>query len=124
MSNAGSNRWAQPTVIMVATDLSDLDRLMPFALQQAQQENSRIILLHVMGAGAGIAPDAMGMPAYYPAGAIDFAIRTLEPWRMKARGQEIACDALVREGYPAQQIAAARQFRWIACCSVHGAGAR
>ena len=68
-------------------------------------------MLHVLPAGAGIAADAAGMPYYDPAGAIDFAIKTMEPWRMKARCQEIACDAVVREGPPAQQIiAAARQF--------------
>jgi nucleotide-binding universal stress UspA family protein len=112
MADAGLNRWAQPAVILVATDLSDLDRLMPFALRQAQQTNARIILLHVAGPAAGIAPDPLGMPSYDPAGVIDFAIKTIEPWRMKARGQEIACDAVVREGVPAQQIAtAARQFR-------------
>lgn len=112
MSDAELTRWARPTVILVATDLGDLDRLMPFALQQAHQTDARIILFHATGAGSGIAPDAMGMPSYDPAGAIDFAIKMLEPWRMRARGQEIACDAIVREGYPAQQIATvARQFK-------------
>ncbi len=111
MSNSRLSRWAHPSVILVATDLSDLDRLIPFALQQAQQSDARIILLHVLGFGAGIAADAAGMPYYDPASAIDFAINTMEPWRMKARGQEIACDAIVREGAPAQQIiASARQF--------------
>jgi nucleotide-binding universal stress UspA family protein len=111
MSEAGLNRWAHPSVILVATDLSDLDRLIPFALHQAQESNARIIMLHVLSAGAGVAADATGMPYYDPAGAIDFAIKSMEPWRMKARGQEIACDAVVREGPPAQQIiAAARQF--------------
>ena len=111
MTEAGLNRWAHPSVILVATDLSDLDRLIPFALHHAQESNARIIMLHVLPAGAGIAADAAGMPYYDPAGAIDFAIKTMEPWRMKARCQEIACDAVVREGPPAQQIiAAARQF--------------
>ncbi|MGC1420944.1 MAG: universal stress protein [Terracidiphilus sp.] len=112
MSDAGQSRWAQPTVILVATDLSDLDRLVPFALQQAHQSGGRLILLHVLGAGAGIVADPVGMPYYDPTGAIDFAIKTLEPWRMRARAQDIACDAVVREGQAAQQIVAAtRQFK-------------
>jgi nucleotide-binding universal stress UspA family protein len=112
MSDAGLNRWAQPGVILVATDLTDLDRLFPFALLQAQQANARMILLHVLSAGAGVAADAAGMPYYDPAGAIDFAVKTLEPWRAKARGQGTLCDAVVREGHPAQQIiTAARQFK-------------
>jgi nucleotide-binding universal stress UspA family protein len=109
---AMSDRWAQPNVILVATDLTDLHRLIPFALQQAQHSNARVILLHVLSAGAGMAADASGMPYYDPAAAIDFAIKSLEPWRSKARAQEIACDAVVREGHPAQQIiATARQFK-------------
>ena len=112
MSDAVQNRWAQPSVILVATDLSDLDRLIPFALQQAQQSDGRIILLHVLESGAGVAADAAGLPSYDPGGVIDFAIKTLEPWRMRARAQNIACDAVVREGQPAQQIiAATRQFK-------------
>jgi nucleotide-binding universal stress UspA family protein len=112
MSDLGPSRWAHPSVILVATDLSDLDRLMPFALLQAHQSEARIILFHVLGAGAGITADPVGMPYYDPAAAIDFAIKTLEPWRMMARTQEISCDAVVREGNAAQQIiAGARQFK-------------
>lgn len=106
------DRWAQPKVILVATDLTDLDRLIPFALQQAQQSNARIILLHVLSPGTSLAADPAGMPYYDAAGAIDFAVKALEPWRSKARAQEIACDAIVREGQAAQHIiACARQFK-------------
>src|SRR5579872_4780089 len=106
MPDLGPNRCARPSVILVATDLSDLDHLMPFALQQAEQAQSRIILLHVLGAGAGMTADPAGMPYYDPASAIEFAIKALEPWRMMARTQELQCDAVVREGPPAQQIIA------------------
>src|SRR3569833_219827 len=112
MPDVGPSRWARPSVILVATDLSDLDRLMPFALLEAHHSEARIILFHVLGPGAGITADPVGMPYYDPAGAIDFAIKTLEPWRMMARAQEIPCDAAVREGNAAQQIVAgARQFK-------------
>jgi len=112
MADIGPNRWARPSIVLVATDLGDLDRLMPFALQQAHQSQARIILFHVLGAGAGVAADPVGMPYYDPAAAIEFAIKTLEPWRIMARAQEIPCDAVVREGNPAQQIVAgSRQFK-------------
>jgi nucleotide-binding universal stress UspA family protein len=98
-------------VILVATNLSDLDHLMPLALQQAHQSEAHIILLHVLGSGAGMIADPAGLPYYDPSGAIDFALKTLEPWRVIARGQDLLCDAIVREGQPAQQIiAASRQF--------------
>jgi nucleotide-binding universal stress UspA family protein len=111
MPDASLCRWAHPAVILVATDLSDLDRLMPFALQEAGNAEAHLILLHVLSAGTGIAVDTTGRPYYDSAGAIDFAVKTLEPWRMMARRQSISCDAIVREGNAAQQIpAAALQF--------------
>jgi nucleotide-binding universal stress UspA family protein len=99
-------------VILVATDLSDLDRLAPFALQQAHQSGARIILLHVLGATAGVTSDPAGMPYYDPAGQVEFAIKTIEPFRSGARAEGIACDTVIREGQPAQQIiTAARHFK-------------
>jgi nucleotide-binding universal stress UspA family protein len=106
------DRWIHPAVLLFATDLSDLDRLMPFAFEQAAQAQARLILLHVLSPAATIAADAVGMPYYDPAGALEFVSRTLEPWCDLARQKNIACDALVREGLPVQQIAvAARQFQ-------------
>ncbi|MDR3772972.1 MAG: universal stress protein [Terracidiphilus sp.] len=105
-------RWIHPAVILVATDLTELDRLMPFALQQAAQSGARLLLLHVLATSASMTADAAGMPYYDPAGALDFAANTLEPWCALARRQNLACDALVREGSASQQIgAAARQFQ-------------
>jgi nucleotide-binding universal stress UspA family protein len=112
MSDAGPSRWAYPSIILVATDLSDLDRLTPFALQQAQLSGARIILLHVVSPSAGFTADPTGMPYYDPAGQVDFAIKTIEPWRATIRAQEVACDTVIREGQAAEQIAAAaRQFK-------------
>jgi nucleotide-binding universal stress UspA family protein len=96
---------------LVATDLSDLDRLMPFAFEQASEAGARLILLHVLASAAVMSTDAAGMPYYDPAGVLEFAARALEPWCALAQKQNIACDALVREGNPARQIEAAiRQF--------------
>ena len=97
MSDAGLSRWAQPSVLLVATDLSDLDRLIPFAFSRRTGERP-----HDSSSCAGrrgrIAPDPVGMPdSIRPAPSISQS-RTLEPWRMKARAQESPCDAVVREG--------------------------
>ena len=112
MPEPGAGRWTYPSVILVATDLSDLDRLMPFAFQEAIDTGARLILLHVLAMGAGMAADPIGLPYYDPASALEAAAKALEPWCAKAHKRNIACDALVREGNAAQQIAASvRQFQ-------------
>ena len=103
------NSWSHPEVILVATDLNDLDRLMPFAFEQARETDARLLLLHVLAAGGGMAVDAAGMPYYDQAAALEFATKILEPWCERAHNLGISCDALVREGHAAHRIAAALQ---------------
>ena len=122
--DAGLERWASPAVLLVATDLTDLDRLMPFALEQAGETGARLILLHVLAAGTSVTLDAGAMPYYDPAGALEFATKSLEPWCQLAHRHDLACDALVREGNAAQQIASvARQFNADRILLAPGAGA-
>jgi nucleotide-binding universal stress UspA family protein len=105
-------RWISPSVILVATDLSDLERLMPFAMEEAHRTGARLILFHVVTASAMVSSDAAGLPYYDTAGILEFADRSLRPWCEMARRENLVCDALVREGHPAQQVTAAvRQFR-------------
>lgn len=111
MADPGSSRWIHPAVILVATDLSDLDRLMPFALDQADQSGARLILLHSIVGSETMTVDAVGMPYYDPSGALETADKALRPWCEDARRSHVECHAVVREGHPAQQIAAvARQY--------------
>jgi nucleotide-binding universal stress UspA family protein len=111
MASPCEERWAHPEVILVATDLLDLDRLMPVAVRQAVETESRLILLHVLPPAAGFGTDPAGMPQYDPSAAVELAARELHRWSCLARERGIACHALVREGIAAQQIAACvRQF--------------
>jgi nucleotide-binding universal stress UspA family protein len=110
--NPAMTRWVHPKVILVATDLSDLDQLIPIAVEQASETRARLLLLHVLPAAASLTADDSGMPYYDPAGAFNFAAKTLEPWCEFMRRKDIACEALVRRWNPAQQIlSVARQFR-------------
>ena len=109
---ADASRALEPSVILVATDLSDLERLMPFALGQATEAGARLILLHVLPAGAGMAVDGTGLPYYDAKQMLDLTRKALEPWCEQAHSMHIGCDGLVREGDAAIQIAAAAgQFR-------------
>jgi len=113
MRDSDMGRWTHPATILVATDLSDLDHLMPFALEQAGETKAHLILLHVLPASASvIAADASGMPYYSTASALQTAEEMLRPWCEVAARRGIRCEELVREGHPTQQIAAAaRQFQ-------------
>jgi nucleotide-binding universal stress UspA family protein len=111
MQDSPSSRWTHPSVILVASDLSDLDRLMPFAMGQAVQTGARLIFLHVIAATEGVATDLAGMPYYDPAGVVESAGRILEFCCEGARKHEIVCAGLVREGVPALEVLdAATQF--------------
>ncbi len=83
-----SARWTHPSVILVATDLSDLDRLIPFALRDAADAGARLILIHVLNASAAIAVDAVGMPYYDPASALDFAAQDPRKLARHRAGEE------------------------------------
>jgi nucleotide-binding universal stress UspA family protein len=110
--NVAGKDWSHPATILVATDLADLDRLMPFALQQAADSGAHLFLLHVLAAGTSMAIDAVGLPYYDPAAALEAATKTLEPWCALAHRKGIGCDALVREGHAARQVAdVLRQFQ-------------
>ena len=112
MTGSASDRWVRPGVILVATDLHDLSRMMPFAVEQAIETGARLILLHVLASASSISTDAAGLPYYDCGGAVECADRALMPWCDYARQQGVKCDALVREGIPAQQVVAApRQFQ-------------
>ena len=105
--DASGNSWTHPSLIMVATDLSDLERLMPFALEQASETGARLILLHSLAPSSALSVDPEGISYYDPSRAVQFASSTLEPWCVFARRHHIVCDAMIREGNPAQQIATA-----------------
>jgi hypothetical protein len=80
MPDPVTGTWTNPAVILVATDLSDIVRLMHFALPQAEGIGAHLVLLHVLAAGESMAVDAVGMPYYDPAGAIDSASEALDTW--------------------------------------------
>jgi len=110
--HTGTEGWVHPSVLLVATDLSDLDRLMPFALEQAVETRAHLILLHVLAPSIPVSADVAGMPYYDPGGALDIASQALSPWCELACRQDIACDAVVREGHAARQIEdAVREFQ-------------
>ncbi len=111
MRDSETRRWTHPAVILVAMDLRDNSRLMKLALQQARESGARLLLFHVVAADVAFPSEAMGFPFYDLSGAMQQARNSLLPLCQAARAQQIRCDVVVREGYPAMQILeAVRQF--------------
>jgi len=101
----------QPSLLLVASDLTDLDRLMPFAIDQACQTGAQLMLLHVLSFTAALPVEALGVPVFGLTNPLEFAEKSLQSWCLLARRNGIDCAAMVREGDPTQQICAvARQF--------------
>jgi nucleotide-binding universal stress UspA family protein len=107
MQDSNGHRWTHPETILVATDLSDLDHLMPFALEEAGDTGARLILLHALSTASAFTADATGMPYFDTAGALETAKQMMHPWCEVAARLGVRCDALAREGHPTEQIAAA-----------------
>ncbi len=111
MASSAPHRWSHPRTILVATDLHDLARLMPFALYEARQSDGRLVLLHVLSSASVMSTDSAGRPYFEPSGLQEVADKALAPWCEYARREGVDCDAVVREGNAAHQIArVARQF--------------
>ncbi|HZP05476.1 MAG TPA: universal stress protein [Terracidiphilus sp.] len=111
MQDTVATRWAYPDVILVATDLSDLDRLMPVAFAQARETGARLLLFHALSPSAGFTADPTGMPYYDPGSATETAEHMLWPWCQRAQSLNIHCNAMVREGKAIDQIlTVVRQF--------------
>jgi len=112
MAETEGERFTHPAAILVASNLSDLDRLMPFAFKMAGETGAKLLLLHVLPASASFTVDSTGMPYYDPSGAIDHAREMLDDWCRTGHHRGLECNAVVREGHAAQEIlSATRQFR-------------
>lgn len=113
MKAHGQTRLIHPGAILVATDLSDLHRLMPFALQMASETGAQLELLHILPFSAQFNADITGMPYYDREGVLSCAHNMLEPWCKRAQKLGIRCTAIVRENEPAAGgiIEAVRQFK-------------
>jgi nucleotide-binding universal stress UspA family protein len=113
MADSGNHRPSHPATILVATNLSDLSRLMPHALSMAAETGAQLLLLHVLPVAPVFTANASGMPCYDHDGAFSCASSMLEPWCAQARELGIPCTALLREGSPISReiFEVVRRFR-------------
>jgi nucleotide-binding universal stress UspA family protein len=94
-----------PERILVATDLDDLDYLMPHAEAQARACGAALTLAHVIPPGEAMPLDASAIPYLDVASLREEARQTLERAAKPLRESGIPCDVVVVEGHPSDQVA-------------------
>ncbi len=110
MSEKEQDRWAHPAVILAASDLGDLERIVPFAIDQAVWTGAKLVLLHVIAPSEAMAADAGGMPMYDPVTAAEATAKGLAPWVEMAGQRGVKCEPAVWEGNPAEQVLKAARY--------------
>jgi nucleotide-binding universal stress UspA family protein len=96
--------------ILVATNLSDTDWLLPLASSLAVESGASVTLLHVLSAIHGFTIDLGCEPYYDPRQAIAAATQELKSIAARALPADVPCEVQVVDGSPADGILdAARQ---------------
>jgi len=94
-----------PDKILVATDLGDLEYLIPHAIAQARACGAALSLAHVIPPGETIPMDASAIPYVDIAELEQEARETLERAAGPIRESGIPCDVVVVQGQPKDRIA-------------------
>jgi len=95
-----------PDKILVATDLTDADYLVPHAIAQARACGAALTLLHVIPPGDALALDARAIPYEDAAAMAREAASALNQLSENIRQIGIPCDVLIVDGFPREQVAA------------------
>lgn len=95
-----------PDKILVATDLSDVEYLIPHAVAQARACGSSLTFVHVIPPGEAIPLDASAIPYLDVAEMKEEARDLLERAADRIRSAGIPCDVVIVEGNPRDQIKA------------------
>jgi nucleotide-binding universal stress UspA family protein len=103
---SASRTLVVPEKILVATDLTDAEYLVPHAVAQARACGATLTLVHVIPPGAALALDARAIPFEDAAAMAGEAATSLEAMAAGIRRVGIACDTHIVYGFPREQIAA------------------
>jgi len=98
--------WSKPSTILFATEIPSNERAFSFALAEAREFASDLILFHAYDTLVVAASETSGIRYYDYAAAARADIKHLEPLAQRARDAGIKCEVVVRPGLPADQILA------------------
>src|SRR5271156_4254735 len=94
----------RPKSILVATNLNDLDFLLPVAIDQARMTGAMIWLLHVIPPDAYVSTEAGAFPSGLKEKAFRSAEAVLNKVAFELKKKNLACAYEVRRWYPVDQI--------------------
>lgn len=104
--------WIKPSTILFANEVPHNEKAFSFALAQAREFGSHLILFHVYDAPAVAASEASGvLHDDYAAARIEK--EQLEPLATRVREAGIKCEVIARPGRPANEILAFTRERQI-----------
>jgi nucleotide-binding universal stress UspA family protein len=96
--------WSKPSTILFATEIPVNQRCFAFALAQAREFGSELILFHVYDTLVVAASESSGIRYYDYAAAARTEMQHLEPLARQVREAGIACEIVVRPGLASDQI--------------------
>lgn len=91
--------FAVPNKIVVATDLTDADYLLPYAIAQARASHASLVLVHVVLPHESAPIEAGAIPYYDPFRMDRDARLMLEGLARDAQAQGVECATAVRHGF-------------------------
>jgi len=97
--------WVKPATILFASEVPANEMAFEFALAQAREFHSRLILFHAYDTLLVATTDLSGN-GYYDHVAARAKKRNLEPFAERARRAAVECEVVVRTGPPPDQILA------------------
>jgi nucleotide-binding universal stress UspA family protein len=98
--------WSKPSTILFASEIPANEKAFSFALAQAGEFGSDLILFHAYDTLVVAASEASGIRYYDYAAAARTEKLHLEPLAARVREAGLSCEVVVRPGLPADEILA------------------
>jgi len=98
--------WSRPSTILFVSEIPANEKAFAFALAQAREFGSNLILFHAYDTLIVAASESSGVRYYDYAAAARSEKQQLEPLAQRARDAGLNCEVVVRPGLPADEILA------------------
>ena len=105
--------WTKPSTILFASEIPVNEKAFSFALAQAREFGSDLILFHAFDTLVVAASESSGIRYYDYAAAARTEKQHLEPLAKRVREAGLNCEVVVRPGLPADEILAYTRERVI-----------